>query len=212
MAATASITLGPHSDLKTAANGRADTYDIHADVGDVLFTKQQLAEKTEQLGKVLGKEYVDKRPLLMPILKGGFIFAADLIRALDPCPQDSEVEFVSARSYGARTETSGTVQISFDAAVVAGRHCLMIDDLCDSGLTLMSVRDKLLEAGAASVKSVVLLDKRARRKVAYDPDFIGYDCPNHWVAGMGMDTNQFFRSLDYVAVLKPEAIQRALKQ
>lgn len=74
MAATASITLGPHSDLKqSVANGRAEEYDIHADVGDILFTKQQLAEKTQQLGKVLGVEYADKRPLLMPILKGGFI-------------------------------------------------------------------------------------------------------------------------------------------
>lgn len=145
MAATASITLGPHSDLKTAANGRAEAYDIHADVGDILFTKQQLAEKTEQLGKVLGQEYIDKRPLLMPILKGGFIcecwdssraghaalrsprrekgadlrvgccclhaatfaVAADLVRALDPCPQDAEVEFVSARWVCIRSSAEG---------------------------------------------------------------------------------------------------------
>lgn len=72
---------------------------------------------------------------------------------------------LSCRSYGNRTETSGEVQVSFDVEVVKGRHCLMVDDLCDSGLTLMTVRDKLLQAGAASVKSVVLLDKKARRKV-----------------------------------------------
>eukprot|EP00882_Tetradesmus_deserticola_P019464 GHRQ01020953.1.p1 GENE.GHRQ01020953.1~~GHRQ01020953.1.p1 ORF type:complete len:216 (+),score=74.74 GHRQ01020953.1:135-782(+) len=199
-----------NSEQSTAAAAAAATYSIHDDVGEVLFSKQQMAEKVAEMGKLLGITYQGKAPVLMPILKGGFIFAADLIRALDPCPEDLVVEFVSARSYGAGFETSGTVQVSFDAEAVKGRHCLMVDDLCDSGLTLMTVRDQLLAAGAASVASVVLLDKRARRKVSYDPDFVCLDCPNHWVAGMGMDTNQRFRSMDYVAVLKPKAIQRAL--
>lgn len=210
-----------------------------------------------------------------------------MLQAVNAC-------MVLCRSYGNRTETSGTVTVSFDAEAVKGRHCLMIDDLVDSGLTLQTVKQQLLEAGApaavvlrwpgllaglaglagtlchalplscptsalqprmcqtsaaaqrllpchpvlttflpavtvpasttspplsstdtpgaASVKSVVLLDKKARRKVAYESDYVGFDCPNHWVAGMGMDTNQLFRSLDYVAVLKPEAIRRALEQ
>jgi hypoxanthine phosphoribosyltransferase len=85
-----------------------------------------------------------------------------------------------------------------------------VDDLVDSGLTLKTVADSVLAAGAASVKSAVLLDKRARRKVEYEADYVGFQCPNHWVAGMGMDTNQLYRSLDYVAVLKPEAIKKAL--
>jgi hypothetical protein len=123
----ASVTVGPHTELKACHSNRADDYDIHADVGDILFTKEQLAQKTAELGRVLGKEYAGKRPLLMPILKGGFIcksfmvwcpgmvtckagtwayisncccvtaVAADLVRALDPCPQDAAVEFVSAR-------------------------------------------------------------------------------------------------------------------
>ncbi|KIY92183.1 Hypoxanthine-guanine phosphoribosyltransferase [Monoraphidium neglectum] len=86
----------------------------------------------------------------------------------------------------------------------------MVDDLCDSGLTLETVRDRLLAAGAASVKSVVLLDKKARRKVDFVPDYVGMDCPNQWVAGMGMDTNQIYRGLDQVVVLKEDAIKRAL--
>eukprot|EP00879_Flechtneria_rotunda_P014325 GHRR01014965.1.p1 GENE.GHRR01014965.1~~GHRR01014965.1.p1 ORF type:complete len:204 (+),score=54.66 GHRR01014965.1:559-1170(+) len=201
--AVADITVGAVAD-------KLQAYDIHKDVTDILFTKPQMAARIEQMGREIGADYQGKRPLLVPILKGGFIFAADLIRALNPCPEDTAVEFVSARSYGNRTETSGTVQVSFDTEAVKGRHCLMVDDLCDSGLTLLTVREKLLEAGALSVKSAVLLDKKARRKVQFDPDYIGFDCPNHWVAGMGMDTNQFFRSLDYVAVLKPEAIKRAV--
>ena len=81
---------------------------------------------------------------------------------------------------------------------------------CDSGLTLATVRAKLLAAGAASVASCVLLDKKARRKVDFTPDYVGYDCPNQWVAGVGMDTNQLFRGLDEVVVLKDAAIKRAL--
>jgi hypoxanthine phosphoribosyltransferase len=219
MAATvqASVTLASNAPVKAAVEAvdealhASSSYDIHADAGDILFTKEQMQAKVVELGKIIGKEYQGRRPIFMPILKGGFIFAADLIRCLDPCPEHLMVEFCSARSYGARVETSGTVQISFDEQVVKGRHVLMVDDLCDSGLTLLSVCERLMEAGAASVQSVVLLDKRARRKVAYDPDYIGFDCPNHWVAGMGMDTNQLYRSLDYVAVLKPSAIKNALE-
>jgi hypothetical protein len=126
-ACVASVTVGPHTELKAGHGTRADDYDIHADVGDILFTKEQLAQKTAELGRLLGKEYAGKRPMLMPILKGGFIckptvlwcscmasckagtwpyisncccasaVAADLVRALDPCPQDTAVEFVSAR-------------------------------------------------------------------------------------------------------------------
>lgn len=146
----------------------------------------------------------------MPILKGGFIFAADLVRALSPCPAGMEVEFVSACSYGARTETSGAVEVAFDATVVANRHVLMVDDLCDSGLTLLTVRERLLAAGASSVASVVLLDKKERRKVEYDPDFVGFACPNKWVAGAGMDTHQLWRASGDVWVPTKEAIAAAL--
>lgn len=81
---------------------------------------------------------------------------------------------------------------------------------CDSGLTLATVRDRVLAAGAATVTSAVLLDKKARRKVEFVPDYVGYDCPNQWVAGVGMDTNQLFRGLDQVVVLKEAAIKSAL--
>jgi hypoxanthine phosphoribosyltransferase len=192
------------------ATAPAAGYDIKDDCGEVLFTRDAIQKATKQLGRQIAADYAHKAPLLVPILKGSFIFAADLTRALDPCPAGMSVEFVSARSYGAGFETSGTVQVSFDEAAVKGRHCVMVDDLCDSGLTLATVKERLLAAGAASVASVVLLDKKARRKVDFVPDYIGYDCPNHWVAGMGMDTNQLYRGLDEVVVLKPDAIKRAL--
>lgn len=196
--------------MPTPLAGGDAQYDIKDDCGEVLFSRERVQAATKELGAQIARDYADQSPLIVPILKGSFIFAADLVRALDPCPQHMAVEFVSARSYGAGFETSGTVQVSFDEDAVKGRHCLMVDDLCDSGLTLATVRDRLLAAGAATVKSCVLLDKKARRKVDFAPDYIGLECPNQWVAGMGMDTNQFFRGLDQVVVLKEEAIKRAL--
>lgn len=108
-------------------------------------------------------------------LQGGFIVAADLLRSIDPVPDGMEVEFVHASSYGAGTETSGTVEVSFRKEAVKDRHVLLVDDLCDSGLTLYEVARHVKEAGATSVKSLVLLDKLARRKVEITPDYIGFD-------------------------------------
>lgn len=194
----------------TAIAGGEAQYDIKNDCGEVLFSREQVQEATKELGRKIAADYATLSPLIVPILKGSFIFAADLVRSLDPCPEHMAVEFVTARSYGAGFETSGTVQVSFDESAVKGRHCVMVDDLCDSGLTLATVQEKLLAAGAASVKSCVLLDKKARRKVDFVPEYIGMDCPNQWVAGMGMDTNQVYRGLDQVVVLKQEAIDRVL--
>lgn len=177
---------------------------IHPDVEEILYTAKQISDKTAELGLAVSNDYKDKRPVIMPILKGGFIVAADLVRALHPVPEGMEVEFVAASSYGSGTETSGTVLVSFAKDVVKGRHVLLVDDLCDSGLTLAEVTRHVTEAGAASVKSLVLLDKKARRKLHFEPDYIGFECPNRWIVGHGMDTAQIYRSLPYIGVLKPE--------
>ncbi|KAG1676912.1 hypothetical protein FOA52_014788 [Chlamydomonas sp. UWO 241] len=177
---------------------------------EVLFTAEQIASKLKELGARVAADYGDKRPVIMPILKGGFVTAADLVRSIHPVPDGLEVEFVAASSYGAGTETTGTVQISFAEAVVKGRHCLLVDDLADSGLTLFEVTKAVLAAGAASAKSLVLLDKKERRKVDITPDYIGFDCPNKWVIGNGMDTAQIYRSLPYIGVMTKEAQSRYL--
>eukprot|EP00195_Chlamydomonas_chlamydogama_P004921 CAMPEP_0202902656 /NCGR_PEP_ID=MMETSP1392-20130828/16980_1 /ASSEMBLY_ACC=CAM_ASM_000868 /TAXON_ID=225041 /ORGANISM="Chlamydomonas chlamydogama, Strain SAG 11-48b" /LENGTH=186 /DNA_ID=CAMNT_0049589451 /DNA_START=113 /DNA_END=670 /DNA_ORIENTATION=+ len=168
---------------------------IHDDIEEVLFTREQIDQKTAELAQRVVADYHDKKPVIMPILKGGFIVAADLVRNLHPVPEDMEVEFIHASSYGAGTETSGTVKVSFHADAVKGRHVLMVDDLCDSGLTLFEVSRHLVEAGAASVRSLVLLDKKERRKLDYTPDYVGFQCPNRWIVGHGMDTAQIYRSL-----------------
>lgn len=181
---------------------------IHEDVEEVLFTQQQILDKTRELGARVAIDYSDKRPIISPILKGGFIVAADLVRSLNPVPQGLEIEFIAASSYGSGTETSGRVEVSLRREIVEDRHVLLVDDLCDSGLTLSEVARHVREAGAASVRSLVLLDKRARRKVEITPEYIGFDCPNRWVVGNGMDTAQIYRSLPYIGVLKAEAQAR----
>ncbi|KAF5838840.1 phosphoribosyltransferase-like protein [Dunaliella salina] len=128
------------------------TYDVNQDIGEVLFTEEQIKSKIKEMGRAVAKDFVDKAPVVMPILKGGFTVAADLVRSLDPVPKGVIVEFVAASSYGAGTETSGTVKVSFDASVVKDRHVLLVDDLVDSGLTLSEVHRLVQEAGAASVK------------------------------------------------------------
>uniref|UniRef100_A0A7S0REN9 Hypoxanthine phosphoribosyltransferase n=1 Tax=Chlamydomonas leiostraca TaxID=1034604 RepID=A0A7S0REN9_9CHLO len=181
---------------------------IHPDVDDVLFTEQQIRDKIEEMGTQIAQDYAALQPMVMPILKGGFIVAADLLRALHPTPEGMVVEFVHASSYGAGTETSGRVEVSFNRDVVKGRHVLLVDDLCDSGLTLLEVARHVAEAGAATVKSMVLLDKAERRRVDYVPDYVGFACPNRWIVGHGMDTAQIYRSLPYIGVLRPEVQAR----
>lgn len=183
---------------------------IHDDVEEVLFSAEEIQAKIVEMGSRVAADYAALRPVLMPILKGGFIVAADLVRAIHPIPEGLEVEFVAASSYGAGTETTGKVSVSFKTEVVKGRHVLLVDDLCDSGLTLVEVAKAVLEAGAASCKSLVLLDKTARRKVEFVPDYVGFQCPNKWVIGNGMDTAQIYRSLPYIGSMKVEAQERFL--
>ncbi|GFH07639.1 hypoxanthine phosphoribosyltransferase [Haematococcus lacustris] len=195
-----------------AANGKP-CHNVHQDIESVLFSADQIRDKVDELGRLVVNEYHDKQPVVMPILKGGFIVAADLVRALHPCPEGMVIDFIQASSYGAGTETSGRVEVAFDAAAVKNRHVLLVDDLCDSGLTLQEVTRHVREAGAASIKSLVLLDKKERRKVDYVPDFVGFDvgagwCPNKWIVGHGMDTAQIYRSLPYIGVLRPEVQAR----
>ncbi|GFH17047.1 hypoxanthine phosphoribosyltransferase [Haematococcus lacustris] len=133
-----------------AANGKP-CHNVHQDIESVLFSADQIRDKVDELGRLVVNEYHDKLPVIMPILKGGFIVAADLVRALHPCPEGMVIDFIQASSYGAGTETSGRVEVAFDAAAVKNRHVLLVDDLCDSGLTLQEVTRHVREAGAASI-------------------------------------------------------------
>ncbi|MGI6856380.1 hypoxanthine phosphoribosyltransferase [Mesorhizobium sp. 1B3] len=171
---------------------------------EVLFSASAIARRNLELAKEIGKR--DYRDLLViAILKGSFIFAADLIRAMHDTGLSPEVEFIFISSYGTGT-TSGEVKVLRDIDnEVAGRDVLLIDDILESGKTLKFTRELMLQRGARSVSIAVLLDKHSRRQTALEADFTGFDCPDEFVVGYGMDVAHAFRELPFVGVVKGDA-------
>ncbi|UIJ72410.1 hypoxanthine phosphoribosyltransferase [Aurantimonas sp. HBX-1] len=136
--------------------------------------------------------------LVVSVLKGSFVFAADLIRAMHLTGLAPEVEFITLSSYGAGTEP-GKIRVLRDVeSPVEGRTVLLIDDILESGRTISFARDMLLGRGAKEVKIAVLLDKRMRRQAAIEADYVGFDCPDYFVVGYGMDVAHAFRELPFV--------------
>lgn len=171
---------------------------------EVLFSASAIARRNLELAKeIAAREYRDL--LVVSVLKGSFIFAADLIRALHDAGISPEVEFIMISSYGAGT-TSGDIKVLRDVDNdVRGRDILLIDDILESGKTLKFTRNLMLERGANSVSIAVLLDKHSRRQTEVDADFKGFDCPDHFVVGYGMDAGHAFRELPFVGVVTGEA-------
>lgn len=171
---------------------------------EILFSASMIARRNLELAKEIARrDYKDL--LVIAILKGSFIFAADLIRAMHDTGLSPEVEFIFISSYGSGT-TSGEVRVLRDIDnEVAGRDVLLIDDILESGKTLKFTRDLMLQRGARSVSIAVLLDKRSRRQTALDADFTGFDCPDEFVVGYGMDVAHAFRELPFVGVVKGDA-------
>lgn len=168
---------------------------------EVLFSASTIARRNLELAKdIAGRDYDDL--LVISILKGSFIFAADLIRAMHDTGLSPEVEFIFISSYGAGT-TSGEVRVLRDIDnEVAGRDVLLIDDILESGKTLKYTKELMLGRGAKSVSIAVLLDKHSRRQTDLDADFIGFECPDDFVVGYGMDVGHAFRELPFVGIVK----------
>lgn len=171
---------------------------------EVLFSATTIARRNLELAKdIAAHEYTDL--LVISVLKGSFIFAADLIRAMHDAGLEPEVEFIFISSYGAGT-TSGEVRVLRDIDNdVKGRDVLLIDDILESGKTLTFAKKLMLERGAKSCSIAVLLDKRMRRQTPLEADYVGFDCPDHFVVGYGMDVAHAFRELPFVGVVKGDA-------
>ncbi len=171
---------------------------------EVLYSASTIARRNLELAKeIASRDYHDL--LVISVLKGSFIFAADLIRAMHDVGLSPEVEFIFISSYGAG-KTSGEVRVLRDIDNdVSGRDVLLIDDILESGKTLAFTRNLMLERGARSCSIVALLDKRMRRQVAIDADYVGFDCPDHFVVGYGMDAGHAFRELPFVGIVKGDA-------
>lgn len=168
---------------------------------EVLYSASTIAQRNLELAKeVAARDYRDL--LVVSILKGSFIFAADLIRAMHDAGISPEVEFIMISSYGSGT-VSGEVKVLRDIDNdVKGRDILLIDDILESGKTLKFTRDLMLSRGARSVSVAVLLDKRARRQATLEADHVGFECPDYFVVGYGMDVGHAFRELPFVGVVK----------
>ena len=164
---------------------------------DTLYSESEIASAVERVAAEVAATSSDDL-LVVSVLKGSFVFAADLIRALHRAGVAPEVEFITLSSYGAGT-VGGEVRIVRDIeSDVRGRQVLLVDDILESGRTLKYARDLMLERGAARAEIAVLLDKRMRRKSEIEADHVGFDCPDYFVVGYGMDVGHAFRELPFV--------------
>lgn len=175
------------------------------DILKVLVSADEIEERTTILGQELAKDYDGKNPLVVGVLKGAVPFMADIVRAMDTY---LEIDFMDVSSYGNAMVSSGEVKIIKDLDTnVEGRDILIVEDIIDSGRTLAYLVDLFKYRKASSVKIVTLLDKPEGRVVNIEADYIGFDVPNEFVVGYGLDYMESYRNLPYVGVLKPAVYQ-----
>jgi len=172
------------------------------DIKDVIFTEEMIQKRVEELGKELTNDYAGKSLVLIGVLKGCFIFFADLARNID---LECEIRFLTASSYGFSSVSSGKVnldkEIDFD---VEGKDVLIIEDILDSGITLTALRAFVAKHKPASLRLCTLLDKPERRQLPITAEYTGFECPNEFVVGYGLDYGERYRNLPFVGSLKPE--------
>ncbi|MFQ5398084.1 MAG: hypoxanthine phosphoribosyltransferase [Anaerolineae bacterium] len=177
-------------------------HDLEADVREVLISAERLQGRIKELAQAIEADYQEVDDLLLIcVLKGGFLFLADLTRALQ---RPHELDFMGVSSYGSGTKSTGAVQIIMDLKQpIVGRHVLIVEDIIDSGRTLAYMRRTLLARSPASLRICTLLNKPARREVDVPVDYIGFDIPDEFVVGYGLDFDELYRNLPYIAILKP---------
>ena len=181
--------------------------EMEKDILKVLMTEEELKTRVAELGDALYKKYEGRRPLFLGVLKGSFIFMADLVRASQLM---CDVEFIAVSSYQNGTVSSGRVQITHDLQQdITGRELVIVEDILDSGNTLAFLKNYLMAKGAKSISIVTLLDKPARREKAVEADLAGFVVPDEFVVGYGLDYAQLYRNLPYIGVLKPAVYEHA---
>ncbi len=171
-------------------------------VEKVLVSKEEIEACVERLAKEISKDYEDKNPLLVSVLSGSFMFTADLMRALKV---PAEISFMFVSSYGEGTVSSGNVEINAAKGFQPeGRDIIIVEDIIDSGRTLSKLKNYLKDCGAKSVEICTFLDKPSRRVVDVDVKYTGFQVPDEFVIGYGLDFNYNFRQYPFVGVLKRE--------
>lgn len=172
------------------------------DIERILLTGEQIRTRIRELGAEIAGEYRDKNPMFVGVLKGCFVFMADLIRSVDVrCTLD----FMAVSSYGSGTVSTGAVKINKDLSQdIAGRHVIVVEDILDSGITLSYLTKYLSGRDPASIKIVTLLDKPARRRADIRADYVGFEIEDAFVVGYGLDYNETYRNLPYIGILRPK--------
>ena len=179
--------------------------EMEKDILKVLVTEEELHARIAEMGETLYEQFQNKNPLFLSVLKGSFVFMADLVRA---CQVKSDVEFIAVSSYQNATTSSGRVQITHDLQQdITGRHLIIVEDILDSGTTLAFLKEYFMTKGAASITIVTLLDKPSRRTKAITADLAGFTVPDEFVVGYGLDYCQLYRNVPYIGVLKPEVYE-----
>jgi hypoxanthine phosphoribosyltransferase len=177
---------------------------VHSDVGEVLIDEEALRTRVVELGAEISEDYEGRDLLLVGVLKGAIFFISDLMRELTvPC----EVDFMAISSYGAATDSSGVVRILKDLEInITGRDVLVVEDIIDSGLTLSYLRRTLGARKPKSLEICALLTKPERREVEVPVRYVGFEIPNRFVIGYGLDFAERYRNLPYIGVLHPDLV------
>ncbi|NBI65946.1 hypoxanthine phosphoribosyltransferase [Pseudoflavonifractor sp. 60] len=175
---------------------------LEQDIQEILFSEEQLKERVQAIARQIEADYEGREVMLISVLRGSFVFMADLCRALKlPCTMD----FMSVSSYGSGTSSSGQVQITKDLSEdITGRHVIVLEDILDSGNTLSYLLNILEHRHPASVRLCALLDKPDRRVKPVELHYCGFTIPDAFVVGYGLDYDQHYRNLPYIGILKPE--------
>lgn len=167
---------------------------------ETLFSREEINDRVKELGKEISDAYKDGELVVISLLRGSFIFAADLVREVSI---PVEVDFLTTASYGHEEISSGNVEIVHDLrSDIKGKDVLIVDDIIDSGFTLQKVAEYLQSKGPKTVKIAVMLDKPSRRKVDVSPDFVGFTIPDVFIVGYGLNYGDYYRNIPYIFTFK----------
>jgi hypoxanthine phosphoribosyltransferase len=175
--------------------------ELESQLAEVLISESAIFKRVQELGAQITREYRGKHPYLVVVLNGAFLFVADLVRSID---LDLEVGFMAVSSYGDSTHSTGTVRIVKDLQKdIFERHVILVEDIVDTGLTISYLREMLMGRKPSSIATVSLLSKPAARKVQVPLEYCGFEIPNKFVVGYGLDYQQRFRNLPCIGVMDP---------
>lgn len=175
---------------------------MNCDISQVLFDERRIQDRIKELAHQITTDYSNKQPVIISILKGGFVFMADLVRSITI---PIEIDFLAISSYGSGTSSSGIVKIKKDIDLdISGRDVIIVEDIVDSGLSLQYIRDYISKHKPASIKVCVLLDKPDAHKIEVKFEYVGFDIGTEFVVGYGLDYNEKYRNLPYIGILKEE--------